>query len=81
MHKPNPERSVIVTLAQAASLLGRSTRTLRRFIQAELIPAPIRIGARLAFRRADLDRWIAAGCPPCPSGRPSPPPAPNPEVS
>ena len=29
-----------------------------------LVPVPVRLGRRVLWRRAELERWIEAGCPP-----------------
>ena len=53
---------------QAAVMCGIGERTLWRWSRCGLAPAPITIGIgprpAVRFRRADLDEWIAAGCPP-----------------
>jgi predicted DNA-binding transcriptional regulator AlpA len=44
------------------ALLGFSRATLRRAMAAGRFPACIRVGRGVAWRLADLERWIADGC-------------------
>lgn len=47
-----------------ASLLDISKRQVWRLRDAGLLPPPIRLGtAVVKWSRAEVDRWIAAGCP------------------
>ena len=48
----------------AAAYCGSSEPAWRRADKAGRVPAPVFFGSRLRWRRADLDDWIAAGCPP-----------------
>jgi len=43
-------------------LLGLSRATIRRAMSAGRFPQCIRVGRCVAWRRADLEAWIAAGC-------------------
>jgi excisionase family DNA binding protein len=53
-----------------AELLGRcSARHVRRLADANRLPAPIRIGRLVRWRRAQLLDWLAAGCPAVPAAR------------
>ena len=40
--------------------LGVVYSTLWRWVKAGRFPAPIKLGSRLAWTRADLDQWIEA---------------------
>jgi predicted DNA-binding transcriptional regulator AlpA len=54
----------LLRASQAAKLCGVSLRTWRTWDSAGRIPAPVRIGSRSVFWRADeLRAWVAAGCP------------------
>jgi len=44
------------------SLLGLSRATIRRAMAAGRFPPCIRVGRCVAWRRVDLERWIASGC-------------------
>lgn len=48
---------------EAAKLLGLGTRTLWRHANSGLAPPPVRIGGSVRFRKAELEAWVAAGCP------------------
>lgn len=43
-------------------LLGLSRATIRRAMEAGRFPRCIRVGRCVAWRRADLEAWIASGC-------------------
>lgn len=60
--KPNPE-ATLLTVEQVASLVQVSTRTVWRLVSSGDLVEPIRMGGNTRWRRADLDAWIAAGCP------------------
>ena len=55
---------VLITARQAAMLCGRGLRTWRTWNAAGRIPRPVRIGRAALWRTAELQAWIAAGCPP-----------------
>lgn len=46
-----------------AELIGCSTRHVQRLVLAGQIPAPLRIGGLVRWRRDELLAWIEAGCP------------------
>ena len=52
--------SRLLGLDEAAAFLGVSPRTLRRYHNQHIIPAPIRLGGRLLlkWRLGDLARWV-----------------------
>ena len=47
----------LLTLAEAASILKISKRTLHRMIQHRQIPA-FKVGGQWRFRREDIETWI-----------------------
>ena len=51
-----------------AKRLDCSSRHIRRLVDSGRIPRPIKLGALLRWIRADIDQWIAAGCPACRKG-------------
>jgi predicted DNA-binding transcriptional regulator AlpA len=63
----------LLTTAQAAKLCGFGERTFWRYGHNGLAPAPVKIGCgkqgTVRYRRADLLRWIDAGCPRCDGGQ------------
>jgi excisionase family DNA binding protein len=46
-----------------AALLDCSPRHVFRLAEGGQMPPAVRLGALVRWRRADLDRWLAAGCP------------------
>jgi predicted DNA-binding transcriptional regulator AlpA len=53
----------LLTAKQAAQLCSMGERTFWRHAHSGVAPAPVRIGGSARYRRADLLRWIDAGCP------------------
>ncbi len=54
----------LLTKAEVARTIKRSTRHVQNLVNAGLIPPPIRIGnGRPLWRRADIEKWIVRGCP------------------
>lgn len=49
---------------QAAALCGVSPASWWTYLAAGRIPLPIKIGGRTLWRREELEKWIAADCPP-----------------
>jgi predicted DNA-binding transcriptional regulator AlpA len=58
----DPSR-LLLDAKETAHRVGISIRTLRRLADAGHGPRPLRVGRCLRWRIADLDAWIAAGCP------------------
>jgi excisionase family DNA binding protein len=54
-----PDRGGLVTIAELASVLGVSTKTVRRMVTRQEIPPPIRVGRQLRWRPSDLTKWLA----------------------
>lgn len=48
-----------------ATLLKASTRHVRRRADAGQMPRPVHIGRLIRWPQADIDQWIADGCPSC----------------
>jgi predicted DNA-binding transcriptional regulator AlpA len=60
---PRPiESPLLVRERSLPALLGLSRATIRRAMAAGKFPKCIRIGRCVAWRRADLEVWIANGC-------------------
>jgi len=53
---------LLMSAGQVAEMLNISTRTLWRLKSAGKLPAPIRIGKCVRWRREDLNTWIEEGC-------------------
>lgn len=60
--EPAPE--LLDVRAVAALLGGCSTRHVYRQSDAGRMPAPIRLGALVRWRRAELIAWLEGGCKP-----------------
>jgi len=61
-----PESSPLLTAKQVATWLQISERTLWRMRSAGQLPAPLRVGGTVRWRRDAIAIWLAAGCPPEP---------------
>jgi excisionase family DNA binding protein len=60
---PPPVEAALLDVRAVAVLLDCSSRHVYRLADAGRMPAPVRVGALVRWRRADLDSWLAAGCP------------------
>lgn len=47
----------------AAAILKCSSRTVYRLCDSGQMPAPVRVGRLVRWRREIVAEWIAAGCP------------------
>ena len=56
-------KEIMYDIKDIAKLLKISLRTAHRLRSAKNLPAGIRIGALVRWREADIDQWIADGCP------------------
>jgi excisionase family DNA binding protein len=65
---PPPVEAALLDVRSVAGLLGCSTRHVFRLADTGKLPAPIRIGRLVRWRRADLDTWLAS----CPTRRDEP---------
>ena len=54
----------LLDVRAVAALLDCSPRHVYRLSDAGRMPAPIRLGALVRWRRSELTDWLAAGCPP-----------------
>ncbi len=55
--------AVLLTVQQVAKLINCSTRHVRRLADRGAMPHPVRIGTLIRWRRDEIERWVAAGCP------------------
>ncbi|MEQ1735518.1 MAG: helix-turn-helix domain-containing protein [Rhodoglobus sp.] len=53
----------LLSVQQVCDLLQCSERHVYRLASDHQLPAPVRLGALVRWRRAVLDQWIADGCP------------------
>lgn len=49
---------------ESAAYLGISKRSLWRLRDSGRMPAPVRLGRCVRWRRRELEQWVAEGCPP-----------------
>ena len=61
---PVLEQPVLMTTKELSKLLGRSTSSLALDAKKGEIPPPITLGGKRYWRRAEIDTWVATGCPP-----------------
>lgn len=61
--RSDPPAELLDVTEVAALLGGCSTRHVYRLTDADRMPRPVRLGALVRWRRAELLAWIAAGCP------------------
>jgi len=54
---------LLLTDVQAANLAGISRATWHRLRSAGKLPPSVRLGRSVRWRRAEIEEWIAAGCP------------------
>lgn len=55
--------AVLIPASRVARMLQVSTRTLWRLCAAGKVIGPVKIGRNVRWRRDELMRWIADGCP------------------
>jgi excisionase family DNA binding protein len=58
------QESVLLPASKIARMLQVSTRTLWRLLAAGKMINPIKLGRSVRWRKDELMKWIAAGCPP-----------------
>ena len=54
---------LLISAKAAAALCSVAPSTWWAWASAGKVPAPIRLGRRTLWRRAELEAWVAAGCP------------------
>ena len=50
-------------VGDVSDLLKSSTRHVRRLADSGALPRPVHIGRLVRWRKAEVDAWLAAGCP------------------
>lgn len=59
-----PAQPLLIPDAEAAALCGIGRATWHRLRSAARIgPQPVRLGRAVRYRRAEVEKWVAAGCP------------------
>ena len=65
LRPPNHPRCLL-SAQTLAKRLAVSVRTLWRLRSSGKLPEPVRLGGAVRWRTADIDAWVAAGCPELP---------------
>lgn len=58
------DEPILLTAQHVAKMLQISPRTLWRLLSAGKLIRPVKLGHSVRWRRDELMRWIADGCPP-----------------
>lgn len=53
----------LLDVRQVAAQLRCSPRTCYRLVDGGLMPRPLKLGALVRWSKAQIDNWIADGCP------------------
>jgi excisionase family DNA binding protein len=59
-----PDAAQLLDVRAVAQLLDCSARHVYRLADAGRMPAPVRLGALVRWRRQDIEDWLAGGCRP-----------------
>ena len=63
---PIPDgKPILITADELAAKLALSKRTIYRLLSAGAMIKPIRLRGIVRWRTAEVEEWIAAGCPDC----------------
>jgi predicted DNA-binding transcriptional regulator AlpA len=60
---PAAEPPLLMPDHEAARLCGISRATWHRLKARKKVPAPVKLGGRTLYRRADVELWVRLGCP------------------
>lgn len=55
--------ALLLSAKAVASLLSIAPRSVWRLRSAGKMPRPVRLGGRVLWRRADIEKWVGDGCP------------------
>ncbi len=56
-------KPLLADAAEVGEMLVLSVRTIRRLDCSGKLPRPVRIGGAVRWLVADIEAWLAAGCP------------------
>lgn len=56
--------SILMDVKEAAAMCGVSRSAWYKLSSCGKVPRPVKIGRLTRWRREELERWIAADCPP-----------------
>lgn len=51
-----------LTVAELATMMNVSSRTIHRWVDAGSMPKPVRLGNIVRWNRDEITRWIESGC-------------------
>ena len=54
---------LLITADEVAAMLDISTRTLWRLVSARKVVLPVKLGGSTRWRLAEVESWVASGCP------------------
>jgi len=57
--------SALLGVKAVAELLDCSVRHVHRLRDGGKMPRPVRLGGLVKWRRAEIEQWVASGCPSC----------------
>lgn len=60
---PEDSSGLLIDVGAVAKLLKCSTRTVYRLADGGRMPRPRKLGALVRWSRAEIERWVADGCP------------------
>jgi excisionase family DNA binding protein len=60
----------LLDVRAVARMLDCSWRHVYRMSDGGKMPQPIRLGTLVRWRKSDIERWLAEGCPPVKRGKP-----------
>ena len=60
---PTVPLSALIDVKAVAAILGCSPRTVYRLSDGGLMPRPRKLSALVRWSKAEIESWIAAGCP------------------
>ncbi len=55
--------AVLLTVSEVAAMAAVSVRVIYRLHDGGHIPAMIKVGGASRFKRSEIEKWIADGCP------------------
>lgn len=56
-------KPVLINAEELARIMDISERTLWRLLSGGKVPQPVRVGRNTRWRLAEVEEWIARGCP------------------
>ena len=61
--------AALLDVRAIAMILGCSSRHVYRMSDSGAMPRPVRLSVLVRWRKTDIERWIADGCPSCRQAR------------